>query len=261
MVCWKLYESAAQAIPPDGHMRNLRLRYYMLVPSQSWTSAIREMANAILKKALGQGTNRGLDKYQLGLTKIFFRAGMLAFLENLRTTKLNECAVMIQKNLRCKYYRRKYLEARNSILLVQALARGYQARQHAEEVRQIRAATTIQKVWRGHKDKKRFNQIRANIIMLQGVTKGFLCRRKLMETRVGNACCHNTEVHGGRGDNYVRGGSIVKRLSIIQSLWRGKTARRGYKTLREEARDLKQIFVQAGEQSRRTDSVSGRHEA
>ena len=216
------------------------LRYYMLVPSQSWTSAIREMANAILKKAFGQGTNRGLDKYQLGLTKIFFRAGMLAFLENLRTTRLNECAVMIQKNLRCKYYRRKYLEARNSILLVQALARGFQARQHAEEVRQIRAATTIQKVWRGHKDKKHFNQIRANIIMLQGVAKGFLCRRKLMETRVGNAAV--TIQRSWRTRRQLRSWrQYRKKIVIIQSLWRGKTARRGYKTLREEARDLKQI--------------------
>ena len=216
------------------------MRYYMLVPSQSWTSAIREMANAILKKALGQGSNRGLDKYQLGLTKIFFRAGMLAFLENLRTTKLNECAVMIQKNLRCKYYRRKYIEARKSILLLQAWTRGYQARQRAEEVRQIKAATALQKVWRGHKDRKRFNEVRANIIMLQGITRGYLCRRYIMETRVGNAAV--TIQRSWRTRRQLRSWrQYRKKVIIIQSLWRGKQARRGYKTLREEARDLKQI--------------------
>ena len=216
------------------------LRYYMLVPSHSWTSAIREMANAILKKALGQGSNRGLDKYQLGLTKIFFRAGMLAFLENLRTTRLNECAVMIQKNLRCKYYRRKYLEAKNSILILQTWIRGSQARQRAEEVRQIKAATNIQKVWRGHKDKKRFNEIRANVIMLQGITKGFLCRRKLMETRVGNAAV--IIQRSWRTRRQKRSWRQYRRkVVIIQSLWQGKKARRAYKTLREEARDLKQI--------------------
>ncbi len=32
-----------------------------------------------------------------------------------------------------------------------------------------------------------------------------------------------------------------KKVVIIQSLWRGKRARRGYKKVREEARDLKQI--------------------
>ena len=216
------------------------LRYYMLVPSQSWTSEIREMANAILKKALGQGTERGLDKYQLGLTKIFFRAGMLAFLENLRTTRLNNCAILIQKNLRCKYYRRKYLEARKSIVLLQTLSRGYHARQCAEDVRQIRAATNIQKVWRGHKEKQRYDQIRNNIMLLQGITKGYLCRRKIMETKVGNAS--RTIQRSWRARQQLRSWrQYRKKIVIIQSLWRGRTARRGYKTIREEARDLKQI--------------------
>ena len=216
------------------------MRYYMLVPSQSWTSAIREMANAILKKALGQGSNSSLDKYQLGLTKIFFRAGMLAFLENLRTTKLNQCAIMIQKNLRCKYYRRKYSDARTSILFLQAWTRGYQARQRAEEVRQIRSATTIQKAWRGHKDKKRFNEIRANIILFQGITKGYLCRRYIMDARVGNAAV--TIQRSWRTRRQLRSWrQYRKKIIFIQSLWRGRQARKGYRKLREEARDLKQI--------------------
>ena len=216
------------------------LRYYMLIPSPSWTSEIRSMANAILKKALGQGTNRGLDKYQLGLTKIFFRAGMLAFLENLRTTRLNECATMIQKNLRCKYYRRKYLEARHSIFMFQAWTRGFQARIRAENTRQNRAATNIQKVWRGHKERKRFSAIRNNIILLEAISKGFLLRKNLMETRVGNAA--STIQRSWRSRRQMRSWrQYRKKIVIIQSLWRGKTARRGYKKVREEARDLKQI--------------------
>lgn len=216
------------------------LRYYMLVPSTSWTSEIREMANAILKKALGQGSHRGLDKYQLGLTKIFFRAGMLAFLENLRTTRLNECAVMIQKNLRCKYYRKKYLEIRNSIILIQALCRGYRSRQWVEEVRRNNAATVIQKVWRGQKERKEYNSIRDNIILLQSITKGYLCRRNILETRIGNAAL--TIQRTWRSRRQMRSWrQYRKKIIIIQSLWRGKKARRSYKTLREEARDLKQI--------------------
>ena len=216
------------------------LRYYMLIPSTSWSSDINGMADAILKKALGQGTNRGLDKYQLGLTKIFFRAGMLAFLENLRTARLNECATMIQKNLRCKYYRRKYLEARSSILAFQSWSRGYQARVRAEDVRQNRAATNIQKVWRGHKDKKRFHKIRNNVIMFQAITKGYLLRRNLMETRVGNAAA--TIQRAWRRRQQLRSWRQNRRkVVIVQSLWRGKKARRAYKTIREEARDLKQI--------------------
>lgn len=216
------------------------LRYYMLVPSKSWTSEIRDMANTILKKALGQTTNRGLDKYQLGLSKIFFRAGMLALLENLRTTRLNESAIMIQKNLRCKYYRRKYLEARHSVLQLQAWARGYHARQIAQETRRNKAATGIQKIWRGYKERTKFQEIRNNIILLQGVTKGFLCRKKIMETRVGNAAV--TIQRSWRTRRQLRSWRQYRRkVVIIQSLWRGKKARREYKKIREEARDLKQI--------------------
>lgn len=231
---------SCEGYPTRWTYEEFALRYYMLVPSRSWTSEIREMANAILKKALGQGTNRGLDKYQLGLTKIFFRAGMLAFLENFRTTRLTESAIMIQKNLRCKFYRRKYLEARNSILLFQSLARGFHARKSAQQVRRIKAATTIQKVWRGFKEKRRFQEIRSNIILLQGVTKGFLCRKNIMETRIGNAVLTiqrswrtRRQLHSWR--------QYRRKVVIIQSLWRGKKARRDYKTIREEARDLKQI--------------------
>jgi len=216
------------------------MRYYMLVPSKLWTSEIREMANLILKKALGQGSERGLDKYQLGLTKIFFRAGMLAFLENLRTNRLNECAIMIQKNLRCKYYRRKYLEARHSILLFQACTRGRQARIRAEEVRQIRAATMIQTLWRGQKERRKFNAIRNNVILLQSITKGFLCRKNIMETRIGNAV--NVIQRSWRSRRQMRSWrQYRKKIVIIQSLWRGIKARQGYKVIREEARDLKQI--------------------
>ena len=216
------------------------LRYYMLVPSNRWTSEIRDMADTILQKAFGQSTERGIDKYQLGLTKIFFRAGMLAFLENLRTKRLNECAIMIQKNLRCKYYRRKYLDARHSILMFQACVRGHDARMRAEEVRKIKAATMIQTLWRGQKERRKFHEIRQNIILLQSVTKGFLCRRNITETRVRNAA--QMIQRSWRSRRQMRSWrQYRKKIVIIQSLWRGLTARRGYKVVRAEARDLKQI--------------------
>ena len=216
------------------------LRYYMLVPSQSWTSEIRQMANSILKKALGAGNVPGLNKYQLGLTKIFFRAGMLAFLENLRTSRLNECAIMIQKNLRCKYYRRKYLEARESVIMFQALSRGHGARLQARDDRRNMAATAIQRVFRGHKERIKFNKIRNNIILLQATLKGYLCRRYIMETRIGNAA--KTIQRSWRSRQQMRSWrQYRKKVVLLQSVWRGRTARRGYKTLREEARDLKQI--------------------
>lgn len=118
----------------------------MLVPLSSWTSEIRDLASKILTKVLGASKNEGLDKYQLGLTEIFFGADLLAILENLRTTCLNHCATMIQKNLKAKYYCRKYLETRNAILLIQSASQGYLARKHIQEKCKSNVATTIQRV-------------------------------------------------------------------------------------------------------------------
>ncbi|KAJ5641570.1 hypothetical protein N7490_005570 [Penicillium lividum] len=213
------------------------IRYYMLCHSSQWTSEIRDMCHAILRKALGDAKQ---DKYQLGLTKIFFRAGMLAFLENLRTSRLNECAIMIQKNLRCKYYRRRYLEARESILTTQAFIRGFLARQLAQEIRRTKAATTIQRVWRGQKERKHYNEIRSNFVLFQSVTKGFLCRRNIMDSIHGNAA--KVIQRAFRSWRQLRGWRQFRhKVVIIQNLWRGKEARKIYKSLREESRDLKQI--------------------
>ena len=159
----------------------------MLVPSSSWTPEIQVMAKSILNKALGEGKNDGTDKYQMGLTKIFFRAGMLAFMENLRSARLNDAAIMIQKNLRAKYYRRVYLEMRQAFVNIQSLARGYMTRERAEEARQVKAATTIQRVWRGSKDRKKFQMIRKSVVLFQASAKGFLCRKNILDTRLGNA--------------------------------------------------------------------------
>lgn len=216
------------------------LRYYMLVPSSQWTAEIREMANAILTKALGATSGNGADKYQLGLTKIFFRAGMLAFLENLRTNRLNECAILIQKNLKAKYYRRRYLWARESIIRCQSLARANAARKEARELRTVKAATTIQRVWRGQKERKSYLSIRASMVLAQASAKGYLRRKHILETRIGNAAL--IIQRNWRSRQQLRDWrQYRKKVVLIQSLWRGKTARREYKKVREDARDLKQI--------------------
>lgn len=216
------------------------MRYYMLVPSSNWTPEIRDMATAILKIALGDGKNDGTDKYQMGLTKIFFRAGMLAFLENKRTARLHDAAVMIQKNLRAKYYRRIYAEMRAAIVSVQSLARGYMTRERTEEARQVKAATTIQRVWRGSKERKRFIVIRKSVIRFQATAKGYLCRKNILDTRLGNAARIIQRTWRSQRSLKVWR-EYRKKIVIIQSLWRGKLARREYKGLRAEARDLKNI--------------------
>jgi myosin-5 len=232
--------------PTRWTYEDFAVRYYMLVPSTKWTAEIRKMADTILTYAMGDKKNegkrdgKGMGKYQLGLTKIFFRAGMLAFLEDKRTARLNAAATMIQKNLRCLYFRRRYLEARQSIIEAQALVRGHIARLRAEDARQSKAATTIQRVWRGQKERKNYSGTRNNVILFQATARGFLCRKHIMDTRLGNAA--RLIQRNWKSRQQLKSWRQYRRkIVILQSLWRGKEARRGYKGMREEARDLKQI--------------------
>ena len=209
------------------------LRYYMLLPSSSRTSEIRDLASKTLTKVLGASKSEGLDKYRLGLTEIFFGADILAILENLRTTCLNYHTTVIQKNLKAKYYRSKYLEARNSILLIQSVSRGYLARKHIREKCKSNAATTIQRVWRGHNQRKSFNAIRNDVIPIQAAAKGFLRRRQIMDTRVGKAAVLIQRVWRLR--RYMKSWRQYRRkVVIVQSLWRGKCARRVWEKIRQE---------------------------
>ena len=216
------------------------LRYYMLVASTSWTPDIREMANCILKKALGPSSENSVDKYQLGSTKIFFRAGMLAYLENLRSTRLNDAAIMIQKNLRCRYYRNRYARILSSIRGFQCFARGFMAIRRANLARQIIFATSIQSAWRGHCQRVKTNDLRRSILLFEAVSKGYLKRKGILDTRFKNAAM--VIQRSWRSRRQLKAWSKYRSDVItVQNLWRGKQARYAYRILREEARDLKQI--------------------
>ncbi|KAF2768695.1 hypothetical protein EJ03DRAFT_113460 [Teratosphaeria nubilosa] len=226
--------------PTRWTYEDFALRYYMLIPSNLWTTEVRAMANNILLKALGEGKQDATDKYQLGLTKIFFRAGMLAFLENLRTSRLNGAAIMIQKNLRAKYYRRRYLETLDGIKTFQALARGHMSRRRAEKARQQKSATTIQRVWKGYKERTRYVRFRNDLIVFEAAAKGWLCRKSILDKRLGDAA--RTIQRSWRSYHQLKNWREYRKKAVrIQSIWRGKQARKGYKKLREEARDLRQI--------------------
>lgn len=68
------------------------------------------------------------EVYQFGKTKIFFRAGQVAYLEKLRAEKLKRCCIMMQKTVRSFICRKKYLRIKKSTLLIQRYSRGVLAR-------------------------------------------------------------------------------------------------------------------------------------
>ena len=68
------------------------------------------------------------DMFQFGKTKIFFRAGQVAYLERLRADKLKTCSVKIQKVVRGWLCRRRWNKIRKMVAAVQTRGRGFLAR-------------------------------------------------------------------------------------------------------------------------------------
>ena len=64
------------------------------------------------------------NQYKFGRTKIFFRAGQVAYLEKLRLDRLRGACVTIQKRVRGWSQRRKYLQTREAAIVLQQYVRG-----------------------------------------------------------------------------------------------------------------------------------------
>ncbi|CAL8243411.1 unnamed protein product [Lota lota] len=118
------------------------------------------------------------DKYQFGKTKIFFRAGQVAYLEKLRADKLRVACVRIQKTIRCWLARKKFLRQRASAITIQRFTRGYQARCLAKFMRRTAAATTIQKYQRMCVARRGYRQKQAAALAMQTILRAYMARQK-----------------------------------------------------------------------------------
>ena len=139
----------------------------MLVHSSQWQPMIQNLELQQLCNRILENTINDPDKYQPGLTKIFFRAGMLAALESLRSERLNALVTVVQKNMRRKMAMKRYQELRRATIKIQTWWRGILARRFVEGVRRTVAATRLQTLVRRYVQRHRFLEIRNGIVLFQ----------------------------------------------------------------------------------------------
>ena len=128
----------------------------MLVPSSVWQPMIQSMDLRKLCTLILEGTINDPDKYQNGKTKIFFRAGMLAALESLRSERLNAMVTVVQKNMRRRMAVNQYRRLRKATITIQTWWRGILAKRLVEHVRRETAVLRLQKGIRRHLARQRF---------------------------------------------------------------------------------------------------------
>ena len=147
----------------------------MLVPSSTWSPMIKQLEIKPLCSLILKNTINDEDKYQAGLTKIFFRAGMLAALESLRSERLNALVTLVQKNVRRHFAVKRYQEMRKAAITIQTWWRGVLARKLVYQIRREVSARRLQTAIRRYMQREKFISIRNAIIGFQSCTYSHIC--------------------------------------------------------------------------------------
>lgn len=155
-------EKNGTCLQAPGLTQLLARRYYMLIDSNDWQGDLKDVCSLILDKTITEE-----DKYQVGLTKLFFRAGMLAYLEGLRADRLNYLVVLVQKNLRRHLARNHYRSMKSASVTIQSRWRGVLGRRKADGMRKVTAVVKIQTLVRGFVQRKRFELTRQSAVKIQ----------------------------------------------------------------------------------------------
>uniref|UniRef100_A0A674G8C3 Myosin VB n=1 Tax=Taeniopygia guttata TaxID=59729 RepID=A0A674G8C3_TAEGU len=180
------------------------------------------------------------DKFQFGRTKIFFRAGQVAYLEKLRADKFRAATIMIQKTVRGWLERTRFRRLRRATLTLQCYTRGHLARRLFEHLRRTRAAIILQKQYRMLRMRRAFLRVRSAALTIQAFARGMFVRRiyrqMLME--------HKATIL----QRYARGWLARARFRraraaavVLQCHWRRLKARRQLQALRIEARSAQHL--------------------
>jgi len=207
-------------------------RYYLLVKSDQWGTDLRELCTRILQANIPEE-----DRYQVGLTKIFFRAGLLARFEQLRTQRQNQLATLMQKNVRRHIAQRNYAAIRKSIIGAQTVWRAKLAQRRAETARKEAAATLIQRTARGFLQRSRFLRAQQTIVGLQALARGLSIRRNFRQAQIASSAIALQSLFRGI---LARHAFVQdrKRVVLLQSCVRRRAAKRELQALKTEQRSV-----------------------
>uniref|UniRef100_A0A671L7R6 Unconventional myosin-Va n=1 Tax=Sinocyclocheilus anshuiensis TaxID=1608454 RepID=A0A671L7R6_9TELE len=187
---------SATGFPSRWTYQEFFSRYRVLMRQKEILSDRKLTCQSVLERLV-----QNKDKYQFGKTKIFFRAGQVAYLEKLRADKLRTACIHIQKTIRCWLARKKYLRIRQAAITLQRYARGHQARCLCKTLRRTRAAVIFQKYTRMWAARRQFLLSSCFLVQLvcehkalliQRWVRGFLARwrfRRIKRAVVYLQCC------------------------------------------------------------------------
>jgi myosin-5 len=199
-------------------------RYYLLVGSSEWKTDPKSLTEKICTAHLKKG------KYELGLTKVFFRAGQMALLEKVRAEVLLKTVLFMQKNMRRGYRVRQYKKMKGAIKLLQNTFRKHQKKALAKANRKEWAALTIQKNLKMGMARKKYKKTVRAIKHIQGAYRKWAHKRDfaMNEEGLAGAKIWATWKMFLQRAEYKQD---LQNIIIVQSLARRKIAMKHYKEM------------------------------
>ncbi|XP_034629934.1 unconventional myosin-Vb [Trachemys scripta elegans] len=194
----------------------------------------------LICKTLLENLIKDPDKFQFGRTKIFFRAGQVAYLEKLRADKFRAATIMIQKTVRGWLQRVKYRRMRNAAITIQRYTRGHLARRLADHLRKTRAAIIFQKQYRMLRILRAFQKIRNASITIQAFARGMFVRKIYHKILLE----HKATIIQKRARAWLARKQFLRfkyAAVVIQCYFRRMKARQELKKLKIEARSAQHL--------------------
>ncbi|PKK18560.1 unconventional myosin-Vb-like [Columba livia] len=188
-------------------------RYRALVSREELRSTNKKQICSLALERLLQDPS----KYRCGKNKVFFRAGQVAQLEELRQRRLRVACTLLQRHLRGWLARRHFARTRAAVVCLQRHARGMLARRFARLLRRTRAAVTLQKTLRMVLARRSYLRLRQATLTIQAFARGLFARRLYQQM--------------------VRQQKAVVIQAAVRG-WLRARARRGLRRLRLEARSV-----------------------
>ncbi|KAK1887275.1 Unconventional myosin-Vc [Dissostichus eleginoides] len=168
---------SAQSYPSRWTYIEFYSRYSILMSHQEGDLSDKKQTCKNVLQRLIQDSNQ----YKFGRTKIFFRAGQVAYLEKLRLDRLRGACVTLQKHVRGWSKRRKFLRMREAAIILQQYIRGTKTIRKtvtAAALKQGWAALVIQRCWRGYRMRQIFHLVRVATVTIQSFTRGWIARKR-----------------------------------------------------------------------------------
>ncbi|CAM9736885.1 unnamed protein product [Bubo scandiacus] len=224
---------SASGYPSRWTYQEFLERYRALVSREELTGTDEKQICSLALERLLQDPS----KYQCGKNKVFFRAGQVAYLEELRYQRLRAACTLLQRHLRGWLARRSFGRARAAAVCLQCHARGMLARRFTRMLRRTRAAVTLQKTLRMVLARRSYLHTRQAVITIQAFARGMFARR-LYQQMVWHqkAVVIQAAVRGWLArTHYTRlRGAVI----YLQCCYRRARARRELRRRRVEARSV-----------------------